>query len=117
MTVTGARGGDAGVAVAVGVAVGVVVGLGVVVGDVVGLGLVVGDVLGLGLVVGDAVGVGEVVGVVAGVVAAGGCTGRTRLGPVKWRPMSIRPIVSAATMVTAIALPTETRVAKVRRSR
>jgi hypothetical protein len=87
--------------VVVGVAVGVV-GVGVTVGVVVGVGVAVGD--GVGVAVGDRAGVD--------VVAGGDCTGRTKPGPVMWRPVSIRTIAAPATKQTTIAPASETPAAK-----
>ncbi|HYB86109.1 MAG TPA: glycosyltransferase, partial [Streptosporangiaceae bacterium] len=62
-----------------------------------------------------------VAGVVEGagvdVVAGGDWTGPTRLGPVPRRPVSMSTIASAATVVTATALPVASPAAKARRSR
>jgi hypothetical protein len=120
--VDGATGGlvvpDVGVpTVGDGLVGAVVVGATVVV-LVVGV-LVVGvtvDGEGLGVEVGEAA---EVVG--AGVLGADDgvvpCTGVTRLGVLTWRPVSRRTIASAATAVTATALPVAIPAANARRSR
>ncbi|HEX7995263.1 MAG TPA: hypothetical protein VF506_15170, partial [Streptosporangiaceae bacterium] len=79
--------------VVVGVAVGVV-GVGVTVGVVMGVGV------GVGVAVRDRAGVD--------VVAGGDWTGRTKLGPLMWRPVSIRTIAAPATKQTTIAPASET---------
>ena len=50
-------------------------------------------------------------------LAGGGWTGRTKPGPVMWRPVSISAIAVAATTPTTIAPPIETPVANAWRSR
>jgi hypothetical protein len=98
-----------GETVAEGVVVGVLGTVGVAdVGETVGVIVAVGVTDGVGVALGVVVGVD--VGVVEGagvdvVVAGGDWIGRTRLGPVLRRPVSISAIASAATAPTAIAPP------------
>jgi hypothetical protein len=86
--------------------VGLVV-VGVTVG--VGVGVNVGVVVGLGVAVGSGVGLAERVGV--DVDVGGDWTGRTKPGPVMWRPVSISTMAAPATTPTTIAPPIETPVA------
>ena len=111
-----------GVVVTVGLTVGVVVAVGVVVtvGLTVGVVVAVGVAVTVGLTVGVVVAVGVAVGVNVAVadgtgvdgVTTGDWIGRTRLGPVLRRPVSISTIASAATVPTTIAPPVATPAAK-----